>query len=78
MLFLKQSDATWNYTVEESGLSRKYQRSLKDDMSLGRVLEGTSSVSYLLYNPGNRYDYNSWAATVNDPTWNWENVLPYF
>ncbi|CAH1645766.1 unnamed protein product [Spodoptera littoralis] len=46
-------------------------------MSIGRVLGGSSSSSYLLYSVGNHYDYDNWAEIVNDSTWNWENVLPY-
>ena len=77
MLYLKQSEAAWNYTTESDGITSQCRRPLKDDMSIGRLLGGSSSNSYQLYSPGNRYDYDKWAEIVNDTTWKWENVLPY-
>ncbi|KAF9817581.1 hypothetical protein SFRURICE_014720 [Spodoptera frugiperda] len=75
--YLKQSDSSWNYTTEPDGVSSQCHKQYKDDMSIGRVLGGSSSSSYLLYSVGNHYDYDNWAEIVNDSTWKWENVLPY-
>lgn len=77
MLYLKQSDAAWNFITEPDGIMTQCRKPLKDDMSIGRLLGGSSSNSYLLYTSGNRYDYDRWAEIVNDATWSWENVLPY-
>lgn len=77
MLYLKQSGAAWNYTTEADGITSQCRKPLEDDISIGRLLGGSSSNSYLLYTPGNQYDYDKWAEIVKDTTWNWENVLPY-
>lgn len=42
------------------------------------MLGGTSALNYMLYLRGHPTDYDNWADITNDPTWKWENVLPYF
>ena len=32
----------------------------------------------MLYLRGNPLDYDAWANITKDPTWKYENVLPYF
>ena len=43
----------------------------------GRVLGGSSSINGLVYNRGQREDYDEWAAFGNHG-WSYTDVLPYF
>ena len=42
------------------------------------MLGGTSALGYFLYSRGHPSDYDNWATITKDPTWEWDNVLPYF
>jgi choline dehydrogenase len=44
----------------------------------GRVLGGSSSINGMIYMRGQKQDYDGWAEQCDDPSWNWDNVLPVF
>lgn len=44
----------------------------------GKMLGGSSCANVVLYNRGAAADYDAWADECGDPTWNAENLLPYF
>jgi choline dehydrogenase len=64
----------WRYRTErEAGLNGRdllYPR--------GKVLGGSSSINGMIYMRGQARDYDAWAATTGDDSWNWRNVLPDF
>lgn len=44
----------------------------------GKGLGGSSSRNYLLYNRATVGTMAKWAELVDDQSWTWENVLPYY
>lgn len=44
----------------------------------GFGLGGSSLINGMIYMRGQEIDYNNWANILNDPSWNWENILPLF
>ena len=64
---------TWQFASEphEQTLGRRVP------LPQGRVLGGSSSVNGLVYNRGQREDYDGWAALGNRG-WSYAEVLPYF
>lgn len=44
----------------------------------GKTLGGCSSINGMIYMRGQARDYDHWATLTGDPSWRWENVLPYF
>lgn len=49
----------------------------KIDEKRGRVLGGSSSINAMIFNRGNRLDYDGWAER-GLPEWSWRHCLPYF
>lgn len=43
----------------------------------GRVLGGSTSINGLVYNRGQRQDYDEWES-IGNPGWSYAEVLPYF
>ena len=44
---------------------------------MGKVLGGTSSMNFLAYVRGSRYDYDQWESE-GCTGWSYRDVLPYF
>ena len=64
----------WRFTTEpQAGLNGRsliYPR--------GKTLGGCSSINGMIYMRGQARDYDNWASLLGDPSWNWDNSLPYF
>ncbi|KAI0298456.1 hypothetical protein B0F90DRAFT_1732646 [Multifurca ochricompacta] len=62
----------WNYTsIPQPGLNGRsipYPR--------GRVVGGSSSINYMIWNTGTVDDFNRLSQVTKDPGWSWERVQP--
>lgn len=77
MTLLQNSRTDWNLTSEKDGCT---DRCLKagNGSPFGKVLGGSSTTDYLIYERGNSRDYENIYRLTNDPSWKWENMLKYF
>ena len=75
-LYLVGGEFDWNYHV----VNQTYAGLAYPDffISRGKVLGGSSTTNWDIYNRGNYRDYNNWATTYGLTDWSWERVLPYF
>lgn len=63
----------WQFTSEPNPLTLNRRIPLPQ----GRTLGGSTSINGLVYNRGQREDFDGWAAMGN-PGWGYAEVLPYF
>ena len=64
----------WLYqTQPEPGLNGRALRYPR-----GKALGGCSSINGMIYMRGQARDYDQWAKLVGDPSWGWQDSLPYF
>jgi choline dehydrogenase len=64
---------TWQFKSEPNPLTHNRRIPLPQ----GRTLGGSTSINGLVYNRGQREDYDQWAALGNRG-WSYAHVLPYF
>lgn len=57
---------------------RFYSTFISEMYFIGKVIGGTSSINWMLYNRGNRRSYDNWARTYGATGWDYNSVLPYF
>lgn len=62
----------WHYPVEPVGPSRRVEHWVR-----GRTLGGSSSVNGMVYNRGDRADYDE-LERLGNPGWGWDTMLPVF
>src|SRR5215831_222616 len=72
-LALSHSAIDWDYSSEEE----PYLNNHKMYLPRGKVLGGSSSINFMVYVRGNRYDYDHWQEQGNKG-WSYTDVLPYF
>lgn len=63
----------WQFKTEASPLTNDRRIPIPQ----GRTLGGSTSINGLVYNRGQRTDFDHWASLGN-PGWGFEDVLPYF
>jgi len=64
----------WIYDSEKS--AECHDRSIY--LCRGKLLGGSSCTNVLLYNRGDKSDYDGWAADYNLKSWSGDQCLPYF
>lgn len=62
----------WHYTTDPFGPNPHAETWMR-----GRVLGGSSSINGMIYNRGNRADYDGLVQLGNDG-WGWDEILPIF
>ncbi|KAJ5203032.1 alcohol oxidase [Penicillium cf. viridicatum] len=48
------------------------------DQAGGKCLGGSSTINFETWTRGPRADYDEWAAVVQDSSWGWDEMLPWF
>ncbi|EDX01708.1 glucose dehydrogenase [FAD, quinone] [Drosophila yakuba] len=74
---LQSTASNWGYNSTPQRHACRGMPDNKCALPRGKVLGGTSSINYMIYNRGNRRDFDAWAAAGN-PGWSYDDVLPYF
>ncbi|MGI5192871.1 GMC family oxidoreductase [Streptomyces sp. CA-288835] len=62
----------WHYPVEPVGKTRRVEHWVR-----GKALGGSSSVNGMVYNRGDRADYDE-LERLGNPGWGWDTMLPVF
>ncbi|GAB0093768.1 glucose dehydrogenase [Sergentomyia squamirostris] len=75
--YLQSTASNWGYTTEPEPGVCWGMNDQRCAFPRGKVLGGTSSINYMIYNRGNRRDFDRWAADGNKG-WSYNEVLPYF
>jgi len=71
---LHHTDLDWDYkTVPQKHLDNR-----ECYVAAGRVLSGGNGINYGCWTRGPKADYAHWANVVDDQSWNYEGLLPYF
>ncbi|XP_022830995.1 glucose dehydrogenase [FAD, quinone]-like [Spodoptera litura] len=76
--YLKYSHSDWNYTSVNDTYSYQCHKGKNVDLTQGKMLGGTGALNYMVWSRGNPKTFEKWHWITKDPTWKWENVLPYF
>ncbi|XP_034477919.1 glucose dehydrogenase [FAD, quinone]-like [Drosophila innubila] len=74
---LQLTASNWNYKSVPQRLACFGMHNRECALPRGKVLGGTSSINYMIYNRGNRRDFDVWAERGNRG-WSYDDVLPYF
>ncbi|CAH1645768.1 unnamed protein product [Spodoptera littoralis] len=76
--YLKNSHSDWNYTSVNDTYSYQCHKDKNVDLTQGKMLGGTGALNFMIWSRGNPKNFEKWHSITKDPTWKWENVLPYF
>ncbi|CAN7948233.1 unnamed protein product, partial [Ixodes pacificus] len=73
----QHTERDWSFQTEPQKNCCFALRDQRNVWSNGKVLGGSSVLNFMIYNRGNRRDYDSWAAG-GALGWSYDEVLPYF
>ena len=76
-LTLFGSECDWNYTMAKQFVGQAFVGGVIPE-NRGKVLGGSSSINAMIFNRGNRRDFDLWAHQFGAVGWSYEEVLPYF
>ncbi|XP_067634951.1 glucose dehydrogenase [FAD, quinone]-like [Eurosta solidaginis] len=75
--FLQGTHSNWGYKSTPQKRACFGMNNNECALPRGKVLGGTSSINYMIYNRGNKRDFDRWAAAGNKG-WSYAELLPYF
>uniref|UniRef100_A0A1A9WC50 Glucose-methanol-choline oxidoreductase N-terminal domain-containing protein n=1 Tax=Glossina brevipalpis TaxID=37001 RepID=A0A1A9WC50_9MUSC len=75
--FLQGTHSNWGYRSEPQQLSCWGMYGNRCALPRGKILGGTSSINFMIYNRGNRRDFDRWSEAGAEG-WSYREVLPYF
>ncbi|TMW51699.1 hypothetical protein DOY81_003191 [Sarcophaga bullata] len=76
-VFLQGTHSNWGYKSVPQKASCWGMPNNECALPRGKVLGGTSSINFMIYNRGNKRDFDRWAEFGNEG-WSYSDVLPYF
>ncbi|RWS26494.1 glucose dehydrogenase (acceptor)-like protein 3 [Leptotrombidium deliense] len=74
---LQQTPMDWSYVTEPQEAACFGHIERRSRWPRGRVLGGSSVINALIYNRGNRIDYDLWHQN-GAVGWSWDEIFPYF
>ncbi|KAA0201287.1 hypothetical protein HAZT_HAZT002303 [Hyalella azteca] len=72
-----RSPYNFHYKSTPQNYSHFAFRNREVPLHRGKVVGGSSTINYMLFNRGSRRDFDRWAALGN-PGWDYETVLRYY
>lgn len=75
--FLQSTHSNWGYKSVPQKAACFGMPNNECALPRGKILGGTSSINFMIYNRGNKRDFDRWAAFGNEG-WSYQDVLPYF
>ncbi|XP_059622157.1 glucose dehydrogenase [FAD, quinone]-like [Phlebotomus argentipes] len=75
--YFQSTGSNWGYFAEREPGICWGMNGQRCAFPRGKILGGTSSMNYMIYNRGNRRDFDRWAQEGNYG-WSYNEVLPYF
>lgn len=75
--YLQGTHSNWGYKSVPQKESCLGMNNRECALPRGKILGGTSSINFMIYNRGNHRDFDRWAEFGNEG-WSYKDVLPYF
>ncbi|KAK3920461.1 Glucose dehydrogenase [FAD, quinone] [Frankliniella fusca] len=72
---LQLTDMNWHYRSEPE---QSHCNNTGCPCPKGKVLGGSSAINGFVYIRGSPQDYDDWGDALQDDTWRWTSVLPFF
>ncbi|XP_063894653.1 ecdysone oxidase [Helicoverpa armigera] len=75
---MPKTDFDWDTSSVNDGYSAQNLQDSVVSLTQGKMIGGSSNIGHMIHVQGDPHDYNQWASLLNDDTWTYENLLPFF